>query len=114
MMHALKVAVMVSDARNSAPPAQPALQAPVRLVLREPAKHLVVMPKAAVVALRQVTHRHVQARAQAPAAQFVLAPVRMDPAQPIAPAVLLYLTSNLSAYRLARPACKIRTHEYSS
>ena len=120
-----KAGAMVSAARSNAQPAQ-AAQVP-GLGPHDQAKgqltHHVVMPQP-----------RVHARPTAPVAQseparvWALAPVRglvpvRQAGQPhaapaatrqIAHVVRLSLTSNLYAYRLAAPACKIHHHEYSN
>ena len=52
--------------------------------------------------------------AQALVVRFAAAQVQTVQAQPTVPAAPRSLTSNLPEYRLVRPTCKIRHHEYSS
>ena len=116
MRHALRVDATAHVAPRNAPPALPALRVQVPLVQRVLAKAPVkVQDKRPAVTVKAavVPHRVTPLRAQAPAVRF--APVRalIAQAKPIAPVVQPFLTSNLPANRLARPACKICHHEYS-
>ena len=125
MRPAPKAGAMVNVARSNAQHAQVARvpgHAP-RAQAKAQAAHHVVMPLPRVRA-----HPTAPVAQSEPAQAWVLAPAlgrapvhqaaqrRAAPAaiQPADHVVRLSLTSNLHAYRLAQPACKIRHHEYSN
>jgi hypothetical protein len=113
-MRAPRVAATVRVAPHSAPHAprvRQALAHHVQLALaKAPDRLPVEKDRAAAVARLQVT----PPLAQALVVRFAAAQVQTDQARSTAPVALRSLTSNLPEYRLVRPACKIRHHEYSS
>ena len=114
MMHVPKAVATVSGAPHNAPHARPVRQALARRVPRvlakAPDKHPVAKGKAVAEARQRATRQP----AQALAVPFAQARGRAAQVKLTALAAPRSLTSNLPAHRLARPACKIRHHEYSS
>ena len=116
MRHALRVAATAHVAPHSAPPALPVPRAQVphvRHVLVRGLAMVRVKRRAVTVRAAVVPQRVMPLRAQAPAVWFAPARAQIAQVKPIAPVALPFLTSNLPANRLVRPACKIRHHEYS-
>ena len=114
MMHAPRVVATVRAVPHSVPHAQRVRQALARHVPRVLAKAPDKHPVAKGRAVAETRQRATPQPAQALAVPFAQARARAAQVKLTALAAPRSLTSNLPAHRLARPACKIRHHEYSS
>lgn len=113
-MHEPRVVATVRAAPHSAHHARLVRQVLARRVPRVLAKAPDKPPVAKDRAVAAARQRATPRLAQALAVPFARARVLAAQVKPTVLAAPRSLTSNLSAHRLARPACKIRHHEYSS
>jgi hypothetical protein len=114
MMHVPKAVATVSGAPHNAPHARPVRQALARRVPRVLAKAPDKHPGPKGKAVAETRLRAMPQPVQVLAVRYAQARVRTAQLKLTALAAPRSLTSNLPAPRLARPACKIRHHEYSS